>query len=42
MAYVYTLCVIFVIGFVIYRMMKKKSTPSTNYTLYDDITMGTD
>lgn len=40
MAYVYTLFIIFVIGFIIYRMIKKKSTPSNNYTPYDDITMG--
>ncbi|MGN7299466.1 DUF3951 domain-containing protein [Ferdinandcohnia sp. SAFN-114] len=40
MAYVYTLFVISVIGFVIYRMIKKKSTPSNRYTPYDDITMG--
>lgn len=40
MAYVYTLFVISIIGFVIYRMIKKKSTPSNRYTPYDDITMG--
>lgn len=40
MAYIYTLFVIFVIGFVIYRMFKKKSTPSNRYKPYDDITTG--
>lgn len=40
MAYVYTLVVIFVIGFVIYRMIMKKSTPSNHYTPFDDMTMG--
>ncbi len=40
MAYVYTLFVITVIGFVIYRMMKKKVTPSNRYTPFDDITTG--
>ncbi|WP_347941093.1 DUF3951 domain-containing protein [Peribacillus simplex] len=40
MAYVYTLFVISAIGFVCYRLLKKKSTPSNRYTPYDDITMG--
>ncbi|WP_099353203.1 DUF3951 domain-containing protein [Fredinandcohnia onubensis] len=40
MAYIYTLFVISVIGFIIYRTIKKKSTPSNRYTPYDDITMG--
>ncbi|QOR64863.1 DUF3951 domain-containing protein [Cytobacillus suaedae] len=40
MAYVYTLFVISVIGFVIYRMIKKKVTPSNRYTPFDDITTG--
>jgi len=40
MAYVYTLFVISVIGFVCYRLIKKESTPSNRYTPYDDITMG--
>lgn len=40
MTYVYTLFVISVIGFVIYRMIKKKSMPSNRYTPDDDITMG--
>jgi Protein of unknown function (DUF3951) len=40
MAYIYTLLVISVIGFVIYRLIKKKSTPSNRYTPYDDIIMG--
>lgn len=39
-AYVYTLFVITVVGFVCYRMIKKKSPPSNRYTPYDDITMG--
>jgi len=40
MAYVYTILIIFVVGFVCYRMIKKKSTPSNKFTPYDDITMG--
>jgi hypothetical protein len=40
MSYVYTVFIIFVIGFIVYRMIKKKSTPSNRYTPYDDITMG--
>ncbi|MBE4909883.1 hypothetical protein IMZ08_17750 [Bacillus luteolus] len=40
MAYVYSLFVISIIGFKIYRMLKKDSTPSNRYTPYDDITMG--
>lgn len=40
MAYVYTLFLILVIGFVIYRMFKNKTKPSNRYTPYDDITMG--
>ncbi|MBE4909855.1 DUF3951 domain-containing protein [Bacillus luteolus] len=40
MAYVYTLFVISVIGFVMYRMMKKKVTPSNRYTPFDTITTG--
>nr|WP_304217143.1 FeoB-associated Cys-rich membrane protein [Fredinandcohnia onubensis] len=39
-AYVYILIVISVIGFVIYRMIKKKSTSSNIYTQYDDVIMG--
>ncbi|MET1180785.1 DUF3951 domain-containing protein [Peribacillus simplex] len=40
MTYVFSLFIIFVIGFVCYRMIKKKSIPSNRYTPYDDITMG--
>lgn len=40
MAYVYTLFVISVIGFVMYRMIKKKVTPSNRYTPFDDIASG--
>ena len=40
MAYLYTLFIISVIGFIGYRMIKRKSTPSNRYTPYDDITMG--
>ncbi|WP_050615560.1 DUF3951 domain-containing protein [Bacillus testis] len=41
MAYVYTLFVISVIGYICYRMIKKKSMPSNRYTPYDETTMGT-
>ncbi|MES1042885.1 DUF3951 domain-containing protein, partial [Peribacillus simplex] len=40
MAYAYTLFVISVICFVCYRLIKKKSAPSSRYTPYDGITMG--
>ncbi|WP_057776694.1 DUF3951 domain-containing protein [Cytobacillus dafuensis] len=40
MAYFYTLFVISVIGFVIFRMIRKKSAPTNRYTPYDDITLG--
>lgn len=40
MAYLYTLFIISVIGFICYRMIKRKSTPFNRYTPYDDITMG--
>ena len=40
MAYVYTLFVILVIGYVVYRIYKKNSSSSNRYTPYDDITMG--
>ena len=40
MDYVYPIFIISVIGYICYRMFKKKSTPSNRYTPYDDITMG--
>lgn len=40
MVYVYILFIIAVIGFVCYRMIKKKSAPSNRYTPYDDVTLG--
>jgi hypothetical protein len=40
MAYVSSLFIIAVIGYICYRMFKRKSTPSTRYTPFDEITMG--
>lgn len=40
MTFVYTLLIIFVISFVCYRMINKKSTPSNRFTPYDDMTTG--
>lgn len=41
MAYIYTLFITSVIGFVIYWMIRKKTAPTNRYTPYDDITLGT-
>jgi len=38
--YVFTLFILVVIGVVCYRIFKKKSVPSNQYTPYDDITIG--
>jgi predicted thioesterase len=40
MAYVSTFFIIVVIGYICYRMFKRKSTPSNRYTPFDEITMG--
>ncbi|WP_180994139.1 DUF3951 domain-containing protein [Bacillus sp. Marseille-P3661] len=39
MAYVSTLLIIAVIGYICYRMFKRKSIPSNRYTPFDEITM---
>jgi len=39
MEYLFALIVVFVIGFVCYQILKKKSLPSNEYTPYDDLTM---
>lgn len=39
MEYVFAFIVVFVIGSVSYRILKKKTLPSNEYTPYDDLTM---
>jgi hypothetical protein len=40
MAYISSLFIIALIGYICFRMFKRKSTPSTSYTPFDEITMG--
>ncbi|MBM7649707.1 hypothetical protein JOC78_002681 [Bacillus ectoiniformans] len=39
MEYLFPLLIVFLVGFVCYRMFKKKSLPSNEFTPYDDLTM---
>ncbi|MBS4174396.1 OadG family protein [Bacillus sp. FJAT-49736] len=40
MGYVFLALIIIVIGFTLFKMIKKKSLPSNQYTPYDDIMFG--
>ncbi|RLQ93682.1 DUF3951 domain-containing protein [Falsibacillus albus] len=39
MSFVITLVIVFIVGYLISRLFKKKSLPSNRYTPYDDLTM---
>jgi hypothetical protein len=41
MEYVSTFFIISLIGFICYRMFKRKSIPSNRYTPFDEVNMGT-